>query len=136
MAARKSMKVLYELPPQSTAPNEGVQFWSVIRFEYGVRDYGWCRCGIRFKGVAARRERDEMCTTPWHLGSSDKLVEIEDSDWLKEICADTCEDWRPLYQKKHHYMINLRDADTVELIADSWELLPEELGEWPKIRLK
>jgi hypothetical protein len=135
MVTKSSMKVLYELPPLTTAPNDGVSFWRYIRFEY-VRDDVWYRRAIEFEGVVARLERSESCSTVWHLGSADKLVEIENSDWLNRICADTHEDWRHLCEKKHHYMINLRDADTVELIADSWELLPEEKGEWPKIRLK
>jgi hypothetical protein len=136
MAAKTSMKVLYEFPKGTTAPNDGVSFWRYVRFEYGIRDHGWCRRAIEFKGVVARRERGESCSTEWHYEADDRLIEIEDSDWLKEICADTRKDWRHLCEKKHHYMITLRDMDTVELIADSWELLPEEKGEWPKIRLK
>ena len=135
MTSGKSMKVVYELPEQCTAPADGVQFWSTIRFEYGIRDHGWCRRAIRFKGVEARREREEACVNTWHYGASDKLVEINDSDWLKEICADARPHLRREFEKKHHYMIYLRDAPVVELIADSWELLPEELGEWPLIKL-
>jgi hypothetical protein len=36
----------------------------------------------------------------------------------------------------HHYMFYLNDdrhEGAFELIADSWELLPEEKGWWPEI---
>jgi hypothetical protein len=112
-----------------------VSFWIFFRFEIIPR--GACfRSGIRFKGVVARRERAESCSTAWHHEADDRLVEVENSDWLKEVYADTHEGWRHLWQQKHHYMINLGDADTLEVIADSWELMPEEKGEWPKIELK
>jgi hypothetical protein len=129
------MKVLYELPMQSHAPNDGVSFWDFVRFEIIPR--GACfRSGIRFKGVVARRERGESCSTEWHHEADDRLVEIENSDWLKEIYTDTDDSSRHLWKQKHHYMIYLDDAGCLEFIADGWELMPVEEGEWPKIRLK
>ena len=139
MAGITSMKVLYTLPLSTTAPNDGVTFWRFVRFEY-VRDNAWYRGTIEFKGVVAQRHRAESCSTRYHTAASDKLVEIENSDWLEEIYADTDESSRQYWWKekkqKHHYMIYLREADSLEIIADSWELLPEEKGEWPEITLK
>jgi hypothetical protein len=133
--AKTATKVLYKLPPLSTAPNDGVSFWRFVRFEF-ARDDGWYRGGFEFKGVVARRERGQSCSTAWHSDAADRLVEIENSDWLKEIYADTKMSWREHWRQKHHYMIDLREADTLEVIADSWELLPVEKGMWPEIKLK
>ncbi len=136
MASKNSIKILYELPVHSHAPNDAVSFWDFVRFEIIPR--GACfRSGIQFKGVVAQRLRGENCATPWHHEADDKLVEVEDSVWLKEIYDDTYESWRHLWrQEKHHYMIYLDELGAFEVIADSWELMPEEKGEWPKIRLK
>src|SRR5713226_1503014 len=82
--AKTATKVLYKLPPLSTAPNDGVSFWRFVRFEF-ARDDGWYRGGFEFKGVVARRERGQSCSTAWHSDAADRLVEIENSDWLKEI---------------------------------------------------
>ena len=136
MAAAMTMKVLYELPPESTSPNDGVAFWRHVRFEY-IRDRAWYRRAIEFKGVVAQRRWGERCMTEWHDEADDRLVEIENSDWLREICADADDDgWRRECSEKHHYMIGLRDAATLEVIADSWKLLPEEKAEWPEIPLR
>jgi hypothetical protein len=129
-----AMKILYQIPPMSTFPNDGVSFWRFVRFEF-ARGHDWLRSGFEFKGVVAQRQRGASCSTAWHRKAADRLVEIEDSDWLKEIYADTGESWRDLWRHKHHYMIGLRDAATLEVIADSWALLPEEKGEWPRIEL-
>ena len=130
-----SIKALYDLPIHSHAPNDSVSFWDFVRFEIIPR--GTCfRSGIQFDGVVAQRQRAESCTTLWHREAGNRLVEIENSDWLKEIYADTPESWRKYWKEKHHYMIYLDDMGLLEVIAESWELMPPEKGEWPKIRLK
>jgi hypothetical protein len=133
--SKTSMKVLYKVPTYSSAPNDGVAFWNFVRFEIIPR--GACyRSGIRFKGVVAQRRRAEGCSTLWHREASDKLIEIENSDWLQEIYADTRESFREYWKQKHHYMIGLRNAGTLEVIAESWELMAAEEGGWPEIELE
>jgi len=135
MADKNAIKVLYKLPMHSHAPNDAVSFWNFVRFE--IIPQGACfRSGIRFKGAVAQRQRAESCSTMWHHEADDRLVEVENSDWLKEIYADTNEDWRRFWKEKHHYMIYLDDLGLLEVIAESWELMPAEEGEWPKIQLK
>lgn len=135
MATKNAIKVPYELPVHAHHPNDGVSFWNFIRFEIVPR--GACfRSGIRFKGVVAQRRRAESCSTMWHHEADDRLVEVENSDWLEEVYGDTGESRHKYWKDKHHYMIYIGDGGPLEVIADSWELMPEEKGEWPKIRLE
>jgi hypothetical protein len=132
MSSEQSIKVLYELPLMASSPNDGVSFWDVVRFDY-PRDHVWYRGAIRFKGIAAKRERNEHCTTELNEESYHKLIEVENSDWVKEVRADNDGRWGDLGWQMHHYMIYVEDDAALEVIADSWELLPEEKGQWPRI---
>jgi hypothetical protein len=95
---------------------------------------GHVRGGIEFKTVSATRTRAERCCkADRHIaGAYDALVEVEGSDWLKEILADTDKDWRHKWEL-HHYMIYLDSAGCFELIAESFHVLPTEPGWWPEI---
>jgi hypothetical protein len=135
MSLDEKIKVLYELPLMATSPNDGASFWAVVRFEY-PRKRVFYRGGIRFKGIAAKRERNEHCITPLNHESFHKLIEIENSEWAKEIRADIHEGWSDLGWQTHHYMIFVDDDAAVEVVADSWDLLPEEKGAWPKISIR
>jgi hypothetical protein len=83
--------------------------------------------GFEFHHVAAMRKRAERCCTAWHVeGAYDTLVEVEGSDWGKEILADTKEGWKTEWEQ-HHYMIYLDSTGCFEVIAASWnELLEQE----------
>src|SRR5260370_42012067 len=65
-----------------------------IRFGYsqeGASHLG----GFQFTKVLAVRTRAERCCQPWHIeGVYDTLAEIEDSQWVEELRADTTEQWR------------------------------------------
>jgi hypothetical protein len=134
MASKNAIKVIHELPLANYNPIDDVASSDIVRFDI-IPDRVCYRGAIRFTGVVARRERAESCSTPWHREAYDKLVEVENSDWLNEIYADTGESYRKYWKEKHHYMIGVNDAPIVEVIADSWELMPEEKGEWPRIKL-
>jgi hypothetical protein len=100
-----------------------------LRFDYH-REGTAFRSGVRFNGVLATRARAERCCTLWHIeGAYDTLVEVEDSAWVKEMRADTTERWRERWEA-HHYLIYLDSAGSFEVIADSWEIIPEEGGAW------
>ncbi len=85
--------------------------------------------GIRFERVLCANLRAESCCTPWHIeGVYDKLVEIEDSGWVRDIVKDMVPNLRgktPL----HHYMIYMDSAGCFEVIAAAWETLAEEESE-------
>ncbi len=66
------------------------------------------------------RKREECCCKVWHIeGAYDTLVEVEDSAWVAEMRADTCEQWRNKWET-HHYMIYLDSVGCFEIIAESW----------------
>jgi len=123
-------KILYQIPVPSTEfTTEAKLCGMVIRFGY-CRQEAVYKGGIRFRGAAAIRKRAERCCTPWHAGEAyDTLVEIEDSPWVQEIRADTDKHWQDHWEM-HHYMIYLDSVGCFEVIADSWEVLPEEPGTW------
>jgi hypothetical protein len=130
MASEPKITPLYELPnPGSISDAQYLRY--LIRYEF-FRDGEWYRSGLRFNGVAATRTRVERCSTEWHLDAYDTLVEVEDSDWVKEIRADTTPRYRDRWQM-HHYMIYMDGDGAFEFIADGWEVLPEEKGKWPEI---
>jgi hypothetical protein len=125
MTADPLMKVLYELPER----NSNVQFLgSSIIYEY-YRDDTVYRGGIRFKHVAAACERSEKCEMGWRMKAFEKLVQVEDSEWARQIRAELRPS--PYEDATNHYLIYIYDVGSFEAIADSWELLPEEKGEWP-----
>jgi hypothetical protein len=97
-----------------------------IRYGY-ESDSGECLTGIKFNQVSAFRKRSERCCSAWHIeGAYDTLVEVEGSSWAAEIANDVPEpylaNWKP-----HHYMIYLDSVGCFELLAQSWEALPEVL---------
>ena len=123
-------KPLYQMPVPSTelVPGAGM-CGNTLRFEYS-RDGAVYRGGIRFNRVLAVRSRAERCCTAWHIeGAFDTLVEVDNSAWVEEILADIAERWRNAWET-HHYMIYLDSAGCFEIIAASWDVLPEEPGSW------
>jgi hypothetical protein len=97
-----------------------------IRFGYeqNGREH---RGGIKFSRVSAMRTRAERCCTPWHIeGVYDTLVEVDDSDWIAELRADTSAQWQN-EREAHHYMIYLDSAGSFEIVAESWAALPDEI---------
>jgi hypothetical protein len=120
-----SKKPLYSVPVPSTEFESGGAYLCdhVIRFEY-YRTGVLYRSGFRFNAMAAARTRAERCCTVWHIeGAYDTLVQVEDSSWVDEIR----DQW-----EMRHYMIYLDSAGCFEVIAASWEVLPEEEGSWAK----
>jgi len=122
-----SKKTLYTVPVASVnftveAYFDGAGISPAIRFGYkedGVAHQG----GVVFKNVLAMRKRAERCCKAWHIeGVYDTLVEVEDSQWVEEMRADTTEQWRNKWEM-HHYMIYLDSAGCFEVIAESWAAL-------------
>lgn len=118
---------LHQVPVTSTEfEGDATLCYDVLHFQYYRGDV-LHRSGIRFRRVAATRTRVERCCKVWHIDAYDRLFEVEDSSWVDEIRADTDEQWRYKWEM-HHYMIYLDSAGCFELIAESWEALPEEVG--------
>lgn len=123
---------LFRLPEPSTASITDARLCGpVLYFDYDRNGTAY-RSGIRFNRVLATRTRAERCCKAWHIEAYDTLVEVEGSAWVEEMRADTNERWRNEWET-HHYMIYLDSAGSFEVIAASWDILPEEVGSWPKI---
>ena len=125
-----SKKAVYQVPvPSTDFTTEAAFCGNVIRYGYRQQETV-CKGGIRFGKVLATRTRAERCCTPWHIeGAYDTLLEVEGSPWVQEMRSDTNEQWRGKWET-HHYMIYLDSAGCFEVIAESWEALPEEPGTW------
>jgi hypothetical protein len=130
MTSEPAIKLLYELPEPGTL-SDIRKSWNLIRYEY-FRDGEWYRSGLRFNHVAAARMRIERCSKVWQMRACNKLVEVENSDWARQIRADTTSHYRDRWQM-HHYMIYPAGDGAFEFIADSWEVLPAEKGTWPEV---
>jgi hypothetical protein len=107
-----------------------------LRYDYyRYRDdqlVGIFRSGLRFQEVRAHRHRAESHCTAWHLnGAYDTLVEIEDSEWVADLKAISQGRYKVNWEM-HHYMIYLDSAGCYEVVAKSWEVLPEEEGAWDR----
>ena len=119
------VKQLYELPREPVG--DAYLCDEVLRF-HSYRDGVWYRRAIRFKNVAATRTRVERCANIWDiLGDFDGLVEVVNSPWRQEVWNDTQANWRDHWEM-HHYAIDIEGS--FEVIAASWELLPDEPGKW------
>jgi hypothetical protein len=96
-----------------------------LRFSYH-RSEDIFRSGLLFDGVRALRCRASGECTSWHKDPYGQLVEVADSDWVAELEAVP-----PLsIWEMHHYMIYLDQDGCYEIIAKSWEVLPELSGDW------
>jgi hypothetical protein len=123
-------RILYTLPvPSTDLDGEARLCGETLQFQY-QRDGTRVRGGIRFEHVAATRTRVERNSTVWHIeGAYDTLVEIVPSAWAEEIRAATEARWRD-HWALHHYLIYVDSAGSFEVLADSFRVLPEEVGSW------
>jgi hypothetical protein len=130
-----SKKPLYTVPVASTSFESGGAYvlLDTIRYNY-CREGTNYRGGIQFRRIEATKTHSESASTVWHIeGAYDTLVEIEESPWIEQIQADTSDRQRRHGERweLHHYMIYLDSFGTLEVIAQSWEALAEEVGSWP-----
>jgi hypothetical protein len=94
-----------------------------LRFEYDKDGLSY-RGGVEFGRVRAYRFRAEGHCSAWHIeGTYDTIVEIEDSDWIKELRAEVA-DGQDIFEM-HHYMLFLDGSGCFEVIGGSWSLFPE-----------
>lgn len=97
------------------------------------KDGSMVRGGLRFFGVRAYRYRTEPYCTVWHLDEAyDMLVEVEHSSWVAQLHADEppALNWSmPL----RHFLIYIDDAGAYEIVAGSYEWLPQVVVESGRI---
>jgi hypothetical protein len=129
-----SLTTLYKLPISSHYFDHAEYCSDILHYEY-LSESSVVRGGIRFERVPTYRFRAERCMELWQYDASDKLVEVEDSEWVRQIRADTDRVIRDR-EIMNHYAIYLQIGGTYEVIARSFEVLPEEKGSWPRILAK
>ncbi|WP_375397100.1 hypothetical protein [uncultured Sphingomonas sp.] len=124
---------LYEIPvPSTDFIADAILCGNVIRYGYESEGHN-VKSGLIFNKVKAKRTRAEGACTKWHIeGAYDTLVEIEESEWINEILAETLisreksgEVW-----ELHHYLIYIDGSGCIEVVAASWKVLDEERGSW------
>ncbi len=131
-------KAVYQTPVASTEFSAEATFCTnVIRFSYQIRG-SHQRSGLRFRKVKMTRTRAESACTAWHIeGAYDTLVEIEGSTWAAELQRETAE-WQMRMGERwmiNHYMIYLDSVGCFEFLAESWDALPEESGNWGQAQI-
>jgi len=94
-----------------------------LRYSYFVEDR-LHQAGVEFSRRRAYRYRAESHCTVWHLDAYDTLVEVENSEWVAELREAMPEDMRDMFEM-HHYMIYLDSSGCFEVVAASWQFLPE-----------
>lgn len=123
----------YELPVSSTESVTDatihVRGRSVeIRFDY-YRDGEPRRTALCFKGAVSTKTRSERCCTSWHVKSYDVLREILESPWVEELRNDIAPRYRDEFGARH-FAIYFDSVGSFEILADDFELMPEEAGSW------
>ncbi len=122
----------YVLPEPSTSSISGVRLefpGGTLRllFDYD-KDGITCNSGLMFKRVRAHSHIAESHCPAWKIEASyDKLVKISDSELIKELLESTVEDQRASFSL-NHYMIYFDSDGCYEIVAESWEALPEKEG--------
>lgn len=129
---------LWEAPEPSTAGVSGFVLLTSngrdleLRFDYD-RDGSVFTIGIRFHTVRAHRYRAELYLQPWHItGVYDTLVVLQPSEWVKELRDAAAVDQRNAWVMQH-FMITLDSAGCFEVVAESWEVMPEIRGSLSKL---
>ena len=114
-----------ELSEDATLAEDGIGGF-VIEYRYtenNVKKSG----KICIYKVAALRKYNESCSPLLPIQAAyDKLVEVQDSEWCKEIVSKIMSH-RRLGSDYHHYMIYLDSVRSFEFIALSWDVSTENL---------
>ncbi|WP_428633995.1 hypothetical protein [Sedimenticola sp.] len=122
----------YILPEPSTSSVSGVRLefpggTLSLFFDYD-RDGAVYNSGLIFKKVRSHSHTAELHCPAWKIEASyDKLVKISDSEVIKELLENTVKDQQDSWSL-NHYMIYFDSDGCYEIIAESWEALPEKEG--------
>ena len=90
-----------------------------VEFEVEIFDGHRLAGKLLFDTVAAFRFRDEMHSLGYIQGSYDTVVEIEDSDWLKQILSIEPESILLTARRSKHFAVMLSSNGYLEVIARS-----------------
>lgn len=123
----------FELPVPSTEFVTGTSLHlfgrtALIRFDY-FRDGKPKRTGIYFNGISSTRYRSERCCKGSQIKSFDALIEFVDSQWVETLRNEISKMYRDEFSP-HHYSIYFESVGCFEVLADDFEVIPEEDGTW------
>ena len=123
----------YELPVASTdtITEASLSLYgnkALIRFDY-YRDGKAQKSGLYFTGVASTQSRSERCSTSWHIKAFDVLLEVVDSHWVKTQREEMAERHRREFTARH-YVFYFDSVGCFEILAENFEVIPEEPGSW------
>jgi hypothetical protein len=98
-----------------------------LRYEYyNDKDDEIYRGGIRFHKVRALTQTAEIYCSAWKIEHSyDTLVKIVNSPWVEDLRSNPPDDLKYSWEM-NHYMIYFDSDGCYEIVAASWEVLPEE----------
>lgn len=122
----------YMLPEASTSSISGVRLefsggTLSLLFDYD-RDGEIYNGGLVFKKVRSHSHTAESHCPAWKIEASyDKLVKLSDSEIIKELLENTAKDQKNSWSL-NHYMIYFDSDGCYEVVAESWEALPEKEG--------
>ena len=122
----------FTLPEPSTSSVSGVHLefpGGVLRLYFDYDRGGVIyNSGLLFKNVRAHRYTADSHCAAWKIEKSyDSLVKITDSKLVEELLESTVEDQRNSWVL-NHYMIYFYSDGCYEIVAESWEVLPENQG--------
>lgn len=83
---------------------------------------------VRFDGVIAHCFRDEMHSYGFPDSSYDAIVEVDSSDWIKQLASDEPKNVRSVNEAKH-FVVMLSNNGFLEIVATSFEDVGVKNGE-------
>ena len=87
---------------------------------------------ILFANIRAHKKTAELCCTQWHQDAPNTVCSVEDSEWVKELKADSPEDLKDKWVM-NHYLIYLDGVGCIEAVADEVFILPEAREEFKEV---
>ena len=77
---------------------------------------------LRFVKQRAFRKRSETYCTSWHVEDTfDTVCEVQESDWVQELCMAAQPEWRDRWVMRH-FIIYVDSFGCLEVVAESASL--------------
>ena len=126
----------YELPvPSTDTVSEATLSLdggkALLRFDY-YRDGEPKRAGLLFRGVVSTHHCSERCSTSRQTKAFDVLREIVDSEWVSKTRENIAPRYRDEFSPRH-CVFYFDSVGGFEILADEFEVLPEETGSWEEL---
>ena len=80
--------------------------------------------GIHFGNVLAFQRRADIYSTAAHLEAYDRVIEIEDSPWIRELRTAALPRWRNHWTMRH-FMVYIDGEGAFEIAAEDVLLTPD-----------